>query len=158
MRSQELGWLNLVAVIDVWDRCVVGHLVSPRARSAEWVAALDQAVMARFPQGIRERACGLRLQVDNGCQPTSRRFVAAARTLGIDLAYTHIQAPRQNAYIERFFRTLKEEEVWPNLYSTLDEARQSIGNYVSFYNEQRLHSALGYQPPATFARTQLLAA
>ncbi|MCL6451169.1 MAG: integrase core domain-containing protein, partial [Acetobacteraceae bacterium] len=61
-------------------------------------------------------------------------------------------------YIERFFRTLKEEEVWPNLYSTLDEARQSIGNYVSFYNEQRLHSALGYQPPAAFARTQLLAA
>jgi putative transposase len=84
--------------------------------------------------------------------------VAATRALGIELFYTHVQAPKQNAYIERFFRTLKEEEVWPNIYNTLAEAQRSIDAFITFYNEQRLHSALGYQPPACYARTQPLAA
>jgi len=155
---EALGWVNVVAIIDVWDRSIVGHVIAARARSAEWVAALDRAAMARFPAGIREGGARLRLQVDNGCQPCSRAFVAATRALGIELFYTHVQAPKQNAYIERFFRTLKEEEVWPNIYNTLAEAQRSIDAFITFYNEQRVHSALGYQPPACYARTQPLAA
>jgi putative transposase len=44
-------------------------------------------------------------------------------------------------------RTVKEEEIWPNVYDTLSEARAAIEAYVNYYNNERIHSALGYRTP-----------
>jgi putative transposase len=49
--------------------------------------------------------------------------------------------------MERWYRTLKEEEVWPNEYRSLEEARVSIGRYIHFYNYKRIHSSIGYLTP-----------
>jgi putative transposase len=51
-----------------------------------------------------------------------------------------------NAYVERVIRTVKEE-IWPNVYDTLSEARAAIVGYVNYYNNERIHSALGYRTP-----------
>ena len=59
--------------------------------------------------------------------------------------------PYDHAQAESFMKTLKTEEVYLRRYRTLDEARASIGEFIDeLYNERRLHSALGYRPPAEF--------
>ncbi len=143
------GWVHVMAVIDAFDRQIVGHHVSLRARASEWAAAWDAAVMNRFPNGIRDQA-PLVLQVDNGCQPTSRSFRNHIGLSDARLAYIALATPEHNAYIERFFRTLKEEEIWPNLYETPEETKAAIDEYIRFYNHERVHSALDYQTPVEF--------
>jgi len=66
---------------------------------------------------------------------------------GVRGQYTGYNAPDDNAYIERVIRTVKEEEIWPNLYDTVLEARAAIEAYVNYYNQERIHSALGYRSP-----------
>ena len=65
--------------------------------------------------------------------------------------YTGYNAPDDNAYIERVIRTVKEEEIWANVYDTLSEARAAIEAYVNYYNRERIHSALGYRTPNEMA-------
>jgi len=60
--------------------------------------------------------------------------------------------PEHNAHIERYFRSLKEEEIWPNIYETVSEAQEAVADYVRFYNTHRVHSALGYLTPQAFHR------
>ncbi|NLZ52787.1 MAG: transposase, partial [Thermoanaerobacteraceae bacterium] len=64
--------------------------------------------------------------------------------------------PEHNAHIERFFRTLKEEELYYNLYETYSEAITSIEAYIDFYNNHRIHSALGYVTPAEYYQQSIL--
>ncbi|WP_199698427.1 integrase core domain-containing protein [Deinococcus cavernae] len=59
--------------------------------------------------------------------------------------------PYDNARMESFFKTLEVEEVNLQEYTDLDEARQGVGAFITLYNERRLHSSLGYVPPAEFA-------
>jgi transposase InsO family protein len=65
--------------------------------------------------------------------------------------YTGYNAPDDNAYVERIIRTIKEEEIWPNLWDTPAEAREAIEAYVTYYNNQRIHSALNYRTPSEVA-------
>jgi putative transposase len=118
------GWLHHIAVIDLFDRALVGHHESLRARAEDWELAWDDALLNRFPHG--PRGSGLVLQVDNGCQPTSRSFREHIAVSGARLAYIGIGQPEHNAFIERYFRSLKEEEVWPTVYETVEEAKQGI--------------------------------
>ena len=137
-------------IIDVFDRQIVCHLESLRARAGESLEALENAVVARFPGGPRGRRPIL--QSDNGCQPTTRSFLETLKVLDINAQFIDVSEPRQNAFIERYFRSLKEEEVWPNIYETVEDVKAGIADYVRFYNHNREHSALGYLPPAEFAR------
>ena len=61
-----------------------------------------------------------------------------------------IASPRENAYAESFFKTLKQEEVRHRDYESLEEASLSISQFLDHYNQNRLHSSLGYQPPDKF--------
>lgn len=144
------GWLHSVSIIDLFDRQIVGHHESRRARADEWLEALDKALMSRFPRGVRGNE--LTLLSDNGSQPTARLFLDALKTCGIKPSFIAIGEPKQNAYIERYFRTLKEEEIWPSIYDTVEEAKRAIADFVRYYNEEREHSALGYLPPAEYSR------
>jgi putative transposase len=97
------------------------------------------ALNYRFPHGTRDQ--NLTIRSDNGCQMTSKRFVKVLRDCGITHERTGFNNPDANAFIERWFRTLKEEVVWLNEYRTFDEAKQDIERYIQFYNTERLHSA-----------------
>jgi len=149
------GWLYIMAVIDRYDRSIVGYEISSRARAAEWLTAFDKAIKNRFPNGTRDHA-ELILQVDNGCQPTSKAFVKAVELCDVKLLYSAYATPEHYAHIERFFRTLKEEEIWYNLYETYSEAITSIEAYIDFYNNDRIHSALGYMTPAEYYQQSIL--
>lgn len=140
----------LIVVIDCFTREIVGWELSLRCRAKEWLAALDSALNSRFPSGVR--GAGLILRTDNGCQPTSKLFGKAMEGLGLVAEFTGYNCPKQNAYVERVIRTLKEEEIWLNGYATIEEARERIGRYIAFYNRERVHSSLGYVSPLQFCQ------
>jgi putative transposase len=152
------GWAYLVSVIDCCTREIVGWDLSLRCRTQEAISALERAVletMAASPRG-----CNLTLNTDNGTQFTSARFVATLGELGILHRRTAYNHPEGNGMIERFHRSLKEEEIWLNEYRSLEEARESIGRWIEQYNHDRPHQALGNRTPrearAGFALSQPL--
>ena len=146
----EMTTLYLVLVTDCYTRKIVGWSLERRCRAGEWVSALRMALES---QGLvsKEVCRGLVVRSDNGSQPCSKKFVEYLGKAGVRGQYTGYNAPDDNAYVERAIRTVKEEEVWPNLYDSLSEARAAMEDYINYYNEQRIHSALGYQTPSEFA-------
>jgi len=148
----DLTPLFLVTVVDCCTRELVGWTLERRCRAGEWTAAVRMALESR---GLMEKATcqelGLVLRSDNGSQPCSKRFVEFLGAHGIQGQYTGYNAPDDNAYVERVIRTIKEEEIWPNLWDTLTEAREAIDAYMTYYNQQRIHSALNYRTPSEVA-------
>jgi len=150
----DLSPLFLVLVTDCCTRQIVGWTLDRRCRASEWVGALRLALESRGL--VCKEACkDLVVRSDNGAQPCSKKFVEYLGSTGAKGQYTGYNAPDDNAYIERVIRTLKEEEIWPNAYDTLAEARTAIESYIRYYNNERIHSALGYQTPNEFAATHV---
>ncbi|WP_093231815.1 IS3 family transposase [Thermoflavimicrobium dichotomicum] len=145
------GWGYLFAVIDAYDKEIVGYKFSRFCRTDELLFAVDQALNNRFPFGTQGK--GLTIRSDNGCQMTSRRYMKALKDAGIKQERTGYNNPDADAYIERWFRTLKEETVWLQEYSSFFEAKNNIDQYIKFYNDERPHSALGYLSPKEFRQS-----
>ncbi|HLY97386.1 MAG TPA: IS3 family transposase [Sideroxyarcus sp.] len=154
----NVGWAYLVSVIDCCTREIVGWDLSLRCRTEEAIAAVERAVLEQMAEG--SRGSGLVLNTDNGTQFTSARFVETLSRLGITHRRTAFNHPEGNGVIERFHRSLKEEEIWLNEYRSLNEARESIGRWIEEYNHDRPHRALNNQTPrearAGFAQPQPL--
>lgn len=139
------GWAYLFSIIDAYDRRIVAWELNRFCRDDEGIRVLEKAVNHAFPNGVR--GSGLKLVQDNGSQFTSRDFVQTLKTLEITPIRTSYRHPQSNGKMERWYRTLKEEEVWPNEYRSLQEAKASLDRYICFYNYERVHSALGYLTP-----------
>jgi transposase InsO family protein len=100
---------------------------------------------AAVPEG--SRAANVTLTTDNGTQFTSSRFLETLGRLGITHRRTAYQHPEGNSYIERFHRSLKEEEVWTAEYRSLEEARTSIARWIEEYNHDRPHRGVQNRTP-----------
>ena len=145
------GWLYLVVVLDWYTKKIVGWDLSLRSKADDWLKALDMAVMSEFPNGVRDQ--GLKLVSDNGCQPTSISFMKNMALLDIEQIFTSYNNPKGNADTERLIRTIKEEIIWINDFSTYEEAKAIIGNWINKeYNELYVHSKLGYLSPIEFEK------
>lgn len=140
-----VGWAYLVSVIDCCTREIVGWDLSLRCRTQEAIAALERAVLERLASG--SRGAGLTLTTDNGTQFTSTRFLETLRRLGITHRRTAYHHPEGNGLIERFHRSLKEEEVWLHEYRSLEDARDCIARYLHEYNHHRPHQSLQNRTP-----------
>lgn len=142
----DLTVLYLVLIIDCYSRKIVGWTLNRRCRAGEWIGALRIALES---EGLTtKRSCKrLTLRSDNGSQPCSKKFAEYLGRTGVCGQYTGYNAPDDNAYVERVIRTVKEEEIWPNVYDTVWEARAAVESYVDYYNYERLHSALDYKTP-----------
>jgi len=120
---ESAGWVYLVAVIDWYSRKVVGYALDVHCRSDLWINALEEAVLNEFPYGSRGK--NLFFPQDpmemsnNGSQPTSKKFMKVASTLGIQQVFTSYNNPKGNANTERWFRTLKEDCIWVNEWHNL---------------------------------------
>jgi putative transposase len=151
------GWSYLVSVIDCCTREIVGWDLSLRCRTGEALSALEQAVLEHLPHG--PRGLGLTLTTDNGTQFTSASYIETLSRLGIQHRRTAYNHPEGNSYIERFHRSLKEEEVWINEYQSFDHARRSIALWIEEYNRDRPHRGLHGRTPhesrAAFQATAL---
>ena len=139
------GWSYLVSIIDCCTREILGRDLSLRCRSSEALLALESAVLNHLPHGTR--GLGLTLTTDNGTQFTSASYIETLNRFGIHHRRTAYNHPEGNSYIERFHRSLKEEEVWINEYQSLDHARQSIALWIEEYNHDRPHRGLHGRTP-----------
>jgi len=144
-----LGWCYLIVVLDWYTKKIVGWKVSLRARTLEWKDALDLAICEEFPWGARDQ--GLKLISDNGSQPTSVSFMRNTSLMGIEQIFCSYNNPKGNAETERVIRTIKEELLWLNEFTSFEESRDGIENWIrEDYNRLYVHSALGYQSPEEF--------
>ena len=144
-----LGWCYLIVVLDWFTKELVGWKVSLRARALEWKEALDRALCEKFPLGARGQ--GLKLVSDNGSQPTSVGFMRDAVLAGVNQIFCSYDNPKGNAETERVIRTVKEELLWLNEFTSFEEARERIGNWIdSDYNRLYVHSSIGYRSPVEF--------
>ena len=96
---------------------------------------------------IAAYGCPEIFNTDQGCQFTALAFVEMLKGHGIAISMDGRGAWRDNVFVERFWRSLKYEEVYLRAYETASEAKHFIGRYVAFYNADRPHSALDGQTP-----------
>jgi putative transposase len=133
------GFLYLVAVIDWASRAVLSWRLSNTMDASFCVDALEEA-MARY--GKPEI-----FNTDQGSQFTSADFTGVLVTAGVRVSMDGRGRWMDNVFIERVWRSLKYEDVYLKGYADGREARAGVGAYFAFYNERRLHQALGYRPP-----------
>jgi transposase InsO family protein len=142
----------LACILDAWSRRCVGWCLSRAIDTRLTLAALDRALAARCPTP------GLIHHSDRGVQYASGEYVARLEGVGAKVSMAATGNSYENAKAESFFKTLKCEEVYLHDYRTFAEAEANIGRFIGdVYNTKRLHSGLGYRPPAEFEAAHLLA-
>jgi transposase InsO family protein len=142
------GWLYLAVVEDLFSRRIVGWSMGATMTSRLVVDALGMAVKRRLPGG------GLLAHSGRGSQYASEHYQLLLGRHGITCSMSGVGQCWDNAPVESFFASLKRELVHDESYTTRDEARASIFEYVeAFYNRVRLHSSLGYLSPEQFERS-----
>lgn len=144
----ETEFVYLAVILDAYSRRAIGWALDRTLEDDLSLAALRMALRARSP------APGLVHHSDRGMQYASKDYTALLKTHQIDISMSRKGNPYDNARCESFMKTLKYEEVYRQEYRDLAEARASIERFIEkVYNQKRLHSALGYRPPAEFERT-----
>jgi len=156
IKLNSWGWLYLCVVLDWHTKEIVGHSLSLQSTTDHWLDALDMAVNNRFPNGIRESLKDqLFLISDNGCQPTSQRFMMGCSLLGIKQIFTTWCNPKGNSDTERVMRTIKEDIVWPYDWDNPFEFEVRLHKWVYDYNTDYPHQSLNNLTPAQFYEKQL---
>lgn len=142
------GWLYLAVVLDLFSRSVVGWAMDKRMTRQLVMDALTMAVQRRRPPS------GAIFHSDRGSQYASGDFQALLAKHGMRCSMSRKGDCWDNAPVESFFGSLKQEMVFHQKYQTRFHARQSIFEYIErFYNRRRLHSTLGYKSPADYEAT-----
>ena len=133
------GFIYLMAVMDWHSRFVLSWELSNTMEVGFCVEALDSALLIARPEIFNS---------DQGSQFTSSSFREKLESNSIRISMDSRGRAFDNIFIERLWRSVKYEDVYLKDYRDGWQAREGISNYFIFYNEERLHSALGYRTPA----------
>ena len=133
------GFVYLAAVMDWFARRILAWRLSNTMEASFCIDAVEEA-LAKY-------GCPQIFNTDQGSQFTSAEFTSLLISNGIEISMDGKGAWRDNVFVERFWRTIKYEEVYLHAYDSVAEARQSIGRYLEFYNGRRPHSALDQRTP-----------
>jgi len=128
----------LVCLIDIFSRRVMGWNLSISLDTKLCMDALEDALKKAKPEVINS---------DQGCQFTSLQWTEKLKSEGIEISMDGKGRWADNIYIERFWRSLKYENVFLHSFETVAEAKKTIGKYIEFYNRERPHQALEYKAP-----------
>lgn len=137
------GWVYLTAIIDVHSRFIVDWEMSTTIDSAFILQMLKRALAKSKPDIINS---------DQGCQYTSDKYIELLKDAGVKISMDGRGRATDNAHIERFWRTLKQQEVYLHEYSSPKEARNRIAAFIECYNYFRPHQSLHGQTPGQVYR------
>lgn len=143
----SFGWVYIHVVLDWFSKEIIGHSISFQSKTQDWLDALNMAINARFPNGILDADIIPSLITDNGCQPTSERFMKTCSQLHIKQIFTSWCNPKGNADTERVIRTLKEDLIWPHDWQSPFDLHDAFSQWVINYNTDFPHQALAYKTP-----------
>lgn len=144
IRLREM-FVYLAVILDAFSRRVIGWEVGESLETQLVLRALERALAGRaIGRGIVHHS-------DRGIQYCAKEYVSRLLERGFAISMSRAGNPYDNALAESFMKTLKVEEVYLKDYRDLAEVRDNLQHFLEVvYNQQRLHSALGYLPPAVF--------
>jgi putative transposase len=138
------GFAYLTAVMDWHSRYVLAWALSNSLEVGFCLEVLEAALSQGVPEIFNS---------DQGAQFTSPAFVGRLLEAGVRISMDGRGRALDNVFVERLWRSVKYEEVYPQGYEGMREAQRGLGNYFPFYNEERPHQALGYRTPAAVYAT-----
>jgi putative transposase len=133
------GFVYLVALIDIFSRFIVSSKLSISLDTQPCLEILYKGLKIATPQIINS---------DQGSQFTSKDWIDFLTQKNIQISMDSVGRWADNIYIERFWRTIKQEEIYINPSNNLEELRIQIDRFIKFYNYQRPHQALKYKTPS----------
>jgi len=146
LRIGSLRWY-LLTIIDFFSRLIIAFEVIPTVKASH--------VKAVYRTGLRAQGIPLAsaskpaLRVDQGSPNTSRVTQEFFESLGADLSFARVRRPTDNAMTERFYGTIKQEEMYlVGNYPDEHSAREELGRYITYYNTKRPHQAVMNFTPA----------
>lgn len=140
-------FIYLAVVLDACSRRCLGWSLGRRLEASLATSALKMALTGRKP-GVHQ---GLVHHSDRGVQYASGEYTNLLKSSGVQISMSRKGNPYDNAKAESFMKTLKCEQVYLSEYESLADAKAQIDHFLeAVYNQKRLHSSLGYLPPAEY--------
>ena len=140
------GFMYLFVIIDLYSRFIVDYELSTTLDKHVVLDCLSRAFKARKPEIINS---------DQGGQFTNEDYIRLLQEAGIKISMDGKGRALDNIFVERFFRTLKYEDIYINEYSTPKALRSGLHRYIEFYNYERVHQALNYSRPIDYYQHSL---
>lgn len=139
----------LLSVMDIFSRKVLGYRVSGSMRQGAVIGLMDEVILkTTFPKEVM-------IRTDNGSQFIAHKVRDYLKGINIGQEFTHVSSPRENGYIESLHSILEEEVIEKFEFESLEHLRDILDRYFRFYNEERIHSGIGYRSPERFLREYL---
>ena len=132
------GFVYLVCLIDVFSRKIMGANVSTYLETESCLKALENALKVGVPEIVNS---------DQGCQFTSNLWTSFLQEEKIQISMDGKGRWIDNKYIERFWRTIKNECVFLNAFESVDQVTDALYRFIDYYNEKRPHQSLNYHTP-----------
>ena len=142
------GFVYLVAIIDWFSRYILSWKVSISLESDFCIDALEEALEKHGQPEV--------FNTDQGSQFTSKNFIHALVKREIKISMDGKGRALDNIFIERFWRSLKQEKIYLIILNTVKEAKNAITDYITFYNSQRMHQSLEYLTPEQVYLTKII--
>jgi|TARA_Y100000031_G_C8184123_1_gene368035 putative transposase len=133
------GFVYLTAIIDWYSRYILSWRLSNTLETDFCISALDEALSKFNKPNV--------FNTDQGCQYTSDAFTSVLKSQEVLISMDGRGRCYDNIFIERLWRSVKYEEVYLKSYDSMPEAKSSLSNYLSFYNNERIHQSFNYLTP-----------
>lgn len=134
------GFMFLFAIIGMYSRYIVDWELSATLEKEFVLSCLRQAFLKAKPQIVNS---------DQGCQFTNEQYIGLLKEQKVTVSMDSKGRALDNIHIERFFRSLKYEEIYLNEYTNPRALRKALARYIDFHNTERPHQSLEYETPAS---------
>ena len=134
----------ICVIIDIYSRKIVSYKISQKHSAQLLTAAFRLAYSERKPEK------GLVFHSDRGTQYTAFAFRKLLKACHVTQSFSPTARPCHNAVMESFFSSMKKEELYRRNYHSVEEFKDCVGKYTTFYNDQRPHSRLRYRSPNAY--------